>query len=159
MRNNVTVLNMMRKISLAAIVFMIATTGVWAQIERPVKWQFGAKKINNDEAVIFMKATMDNGWHIYSQHVEDGGPIPTSFSFSPSGDFTLVGTTAEPKPKVKHEEVFKMDVGYFDKEVVFQQKVKLKKGQATVKGAVEYMACDATRCLPPDEVSFSVAVK
>ncbi len=150
---------MMKNFLLAAIVFLIAATGVSAQIERPVKWQFGAKKISKDEAVVFMKATMDNGWHIYSQHVEEGGPIKTSFTFTPSGDFTLVGQTAEPKPKVKHEEVFKMDVGYFDKEVVFQQKVKLKKGQTTVKGAVEYMACDAERCLPPDEVTFAVAVK
>jgi len=149
---------MMRKISLAALILLIAATGVSAQIEQPVKWQFGAKKINKDEAVVFMKATMDQGWHIYSQHVEEGGPIKTTFSFTPSGDFALVGKTAEPKPKVKHEDVFKMDVGYFDKEVVFQQKVKLKKGQTTVKGSVEYMACDATRCLPPDEVSFAVAV-
>ena len=150
---------MMKNFLLAALVFLAATTGVSAQIERPVKWQFGAKKISNDEAVVFMKATMDNGWHIYSQHVEEGGPIKTSFTFTPSGDFTLIGKTAEPKPKVKHEEVFKMDVGYFDKEVVFQQKVKLKKGQTTVKGTVEYMACDAEHCLPPDEVPFAVAVK
>lgn len=150
---------MTKNFLLAAIVVLLAATGVSAQIERPVKWQFGAKKINKDEAVIFMKATIDNGWHIYSQHVEEGGPIKTSFAFTPSGDFTLTGKTAEPKPKVKYEEVFKMDVGYFDKEVVFQQKVKLKKGQTTVKGSVEYMACDAERCLPPDEVSFTVAVK
>lgn len=150
---------MMKNFLLAAIICLIAATGVSAQIVKPVKWQFGAKKINKDEAVIFMKATMDNGWHIYSQHVAEGGPIKTSFAFAPSNDFTLLGKTAEPKPKVKYEDVFSMDVGYFDKEVVFQQKVKLKKGATTVKGTVEYMACDAERCLPPDEVPFSVPVK
>ena len=150
---------MMKNFLLAAFISLIAATGVSAQIVKPVKWQFGAKKINKDEAVIFMKATLENGWHIYSQHVDEGGPIKTSFTFTPSGDFTLVGKTAEPKPKVKHEEVFNMDVGYFDKEVVFQQKVKLKKGETTVKGAVEYMACDANQCLPPDEIPFAVAIK
>ncbi|WP_373285057.1 protein-disulfide reductase DsbD N-terminal domain-containing protein [Parapedobacter defluvii] len=150
---------MMKNFLLAAFISLIAATGVSAQIVKPVKWQFGAKKINKDEAVIFMKATLENGWHIYSQHVDEGGPIKTSFTFTPSGDFTLVGKTAEPKPKVKHEEVFNMDVGYFDKEVVFQQKVKLKKGETTVKGAVEYMACDASQCLPPDEIPFAVAIK
>ncbi|GGC38260.1 hypothetical protein GCM10011386_32980 [Parapedobacter defluvii] len=149
----------MKNFLLAAFISLIAATGVSAQIVKPVKWQFGAKKINKDEAVIFMKATLENGWHIYSQHVDEGGPIKTSFTFTPSGDFTLVGKTAEPKPKVKHEEVFNMDVGYFDKEVVFQQKVKLKKGETTVKGAVEYMACDASQCLPPDEIPFAVAIK
>ncbi len=150
---------MMKRFSLAAIVLLVAATSVSAQIIRPVKWQFGAKKINKDEAVIFMKAVIDNGWHIYSQNMEDGGPVKTSFTFNPSNDFALVGKTAEPEPKVKHEEVFGMDVGYFDKEVVFQQKVKLKKGETTVRGAVEFMACDATQCLPPDEVTFAVAVK
>lgn len=149
----------MRKVVLAAVVLCFAATGAFAQILEPVTWQFGAKKISEDEAVVFIKATMDKGWHIYSQHVADGGPIKTSFSFSPSADYTLVGKPAEPKPKTKYEEVFSMDVGYFDKEVVFQQKIKLKKGATTVKGAVEFMACDADQCLPPDEVEFAVAVK
>ncbi|MEC3880019.1 protein-disulfide reductase DsbD N-terminal domain-containing protein [Parapedobacter sp. 10938] len=149
----------MRKVVLAAMVLCFAATGAFAQILKPVTWQFGAKKISKDEAVVFIKATIDKGWHIYSQHVEEGGPIKTSFTFSPSTDYTLVGKPAEPKPKTKYEEVFAMDVGYFDKEVVFQQKVKLKKGATTVKGAVEFMACDANQCLPPDEVTFAVAVK
>ncbi|WP_257670182.1 protein-disulfide reductase DsbD N-terminal domain-containing protein [Parapedobacter tibetensis] len=149
----------MKKITLAIVILLFAAGGAFAQILEPVKWQFGAKKINDKEAVIFMKATIDNGWHIYSQNIEEGGPIKTSITFNPSGDFTLVGKPAEPKPKTKHEEVFGMDVAYFDKEVVFQQKISLKKGATTVKGAVEFMACDANQCLPPDEVEFTVAVK
>lgn len=149
----------MRKVVLTAMVLCFVVTGAFAQILEPVTWQFGAKKINKDEAVVFIKATMDAGWHIYSQHVEEGGPIKTSFTFTPSADYTLVGKPAEPKPKTKYEEVFSMDVGYFDKEVVFQQKIKLKKGATTVKGAVEFMACDANQCLPPDEVEFAIAVK
>ena len=149
----------MKKVVLAALVLCFAATGAFAQILEPVAWQFGAKKISEDEAVVFIKATIDEGWHIYSQHVEEGGPIKTSFTFSPSADYTLVGKPAEPKPKTKYEEVFGMEVGYFDKEVVFQQKIKLKKGATTVKGAVEFMVCDANQCLPPDEVAFAVAVK
>jgi DsbC/DsbD-like thiol-disulfide interchange protein len=149
----------MKKITLVLALVFFAATASFAQILEPVKWQFAAKKVSNTEAVIFMKAVINPGWHIYSQTVEEGGPIKTSFTFDPSNDFTLVGKTAEPTPKRKMEEVFKMEVPYFDKEVVFQQKVKLKKGQATVKGIVEFMACDATRCLPPEEVEFSVVVK
>lgn len=144
---------------LIATVIFFAIHGASGQILTPVKWQFGAKKLNDTEAVIFMKASMDNGWHIYSQNVEEGGPIKTSFTFAPSKEYSLIGKTAEPTPKSKYEKVFGMDVAYFDKEVVFQQKVKLAKGATTVKGSVEFMACDANQCLPPDEVEFSVAVK
>ena len=52
-----------------------------------------------------------------------------------------------------------MNVGYFKKEVIFQQKVKLNKGTTTVKGSVEYQACDKTQCLPPTDYAFSVAIK
>ena len=143
---------------ITTITFFVATDAT-AQILKPVKWQFGAKKLNDQEAVVFMKATMNSGWHIYSQHLEDGGPIPTSFAFEPATGYTVVGQPAEPKPLVKYEEVFEMEVSYFENEVVFQQKVKLSNGAAAVKGTVEFMACNATQCLPPDEVSFTVAVK
>jgi hypothetical protein len=50
-------------------------------------------------------------------------------------------------------------VSFFEKEVVFQQKIKLKAGQATVKGTLEYMTCNDHQCLPPDDIDFSIPVK
>lgn len=149
----------MRKLALVVALAVFGFSTASAQILTPVKWQFGVKKLNDKEAVVIAKATIDEGWHIYSQTVEDGGPVKTSFTFDASKDFALNGKTIEPKPKTKFEEVFGMEVPYFDKEVVFQQKVKLNKGQTVIKGFVEFMACDAERCLPPDEVPFAIAVK
>ena len=57
------------------------------------------------------------------------------------------------------EKVFNMNVPYFTDEVVFQQKIKLNKGATTVKGKVEFMVCDDKKCLPPNEIAFSVPVK
>lgn len=149
----------MKNLSLIVVMMLIGVSGAFAQILEPVKWQFGARKINDKEAVVFMKAVIDNGWHIYSMNVEDGGPIKTSFTFASSQDFSLIGKTAEPTPKTKYEDVFGMDVAYFNNEVVFQQRIKLNKGQTTVRGVVEFMACDAEQCLPPDEVPFAIAIK
>jgi len=42
-----------------------------------------------------------------------------------------------------------MNVAYFEKSVVFQQKVKLTGKTAIVKGSLEFMVCDDTPCLPP----------
>lgn len=149
----------MRKLSLILLITIVSMTGAFAQIFEPVKWSFVAKKLDNNEAVLFLKATIDEGWHIYSQNVDDGGPIKTSFKFTKGGDFDLVGKTVEPKAKVKFEDVFGMDVAFFNNEVVFQQRIKLKKGQTVVRGMVEFMACDAEQCLPPDEVAFAIQVK
>jgi hypothetical protein len=134
----------MRKVfTIAVVLMMAAALQTQAQILTPVHWSYAAKKISKDEAVVFMKATMDEGWHVYSQTVKDGGPVKTT----------------EPTPVTKYEKVFSMDVSYFEHEVIFQQKIKLKAGQVTVKGTLEYMTCNDHQCLPPEDVEFSIAVK
>jgi hypothetical protein len=125
----------------------------------PVHWSYGAKKLSKDEAVVFIKATIDDGWHVYSQTVKEGGPIKTTITFPVSATYTLIGKTIEPTPITRNEKVFNMDVSFFEHEVIFQQKIKLKTGQATVKGTLEYMTCNDHQCLPPEDVEFSVVVK
>jgi len=148
----------MKKLLVLVIALML-TAGAYAQIEAPVKWGYGAKRISATEAVVFLKATIQPGWHIYSLHVKKGGPIATSFTFAPSKDYMLTGKTIEPKPASKYEKSFYMNVTYFEKEVVFQQKIKLKSANAiTVKGKLEYEVCNNQKCLPPEEVSFNIPV-
>lgn len=130
-----------------------------AQILTPVHWSYGAKKVSPTEAVVFLKATIDEGWHIYSQKTKDGGPIKTAFTFTTSKEYSTIGNTIEPKPISRMEKVFHMKVGFFEKSVVFQQKIKLKTDQATVKGTLEYMTCNDHQCLPPDDIEFSIPIK
>ncbi len=142
---------------LILITLMVMGIGAYAQIESPVKWSYAAKKLSNTEAVVFLKATIQDGWHIYSQDVKDGGPIKTSFTFLPSKEYSLVGKTSEPAPATKYEDAFKMNVSYFEKSVIFQQKIKLKSPNASaVKGKLEYMTCNDRKCLPPEDLDFSV---
>lgn len=139
---------------------LFGATQAQAQILAPVKWSYAAKKTSATEAVVLLKATIDPGWHIYSQHLKDGGPVKTTIKFDASPAYALVGTTAEPKPMTRMEKTFGMEVSYFANSVVFQQKVKLTgKTPATVKGKLEFMVCNDEKCLPPDEVPFSIAVK
>ena len=130
-----------------------------SQILKPVKWSYAAKKTSKTEATLYLKATVDEGWHIYSQNMADGGPVKTTFTFASSKAYKPVGKTIEPKPIVKFEKSFDMNVSYFEKSVIFQQKVKLIGPTATVKGTLEYMVCDDSQCLPPETVEFSIPVK
>jgi len=130
-----------------------------AQIEQPVKWAYAAKKINDKEAVILIKATINEGWHIYSMNLKDGGPVKTSFTFSPGKFYSLIGKVSEPTPVTRFEKSFSMDVSYFENSVIFQQKIKLKKLPATIKGSLEYMTCNNKKCLPPNDLDFSVTIK
>jgi len=130
-----------------------------SQILKPVKWSYAAKKTSNTEAIVYLKAVVDEGWHIYSQNIADGGPIKTTFTFAPSKTYTVTGKTLEPKPIVKFEKTFDMNVSYFEKSAVFQQKVKITGANPIVKGTVEFMVCDDHQCLPPETIDFSIAVK
>ncbi|MEO3408532.1 protein-disulfide reductase DsbD domain-containing protein [Mucilaginibacter sp. CAU 1740] len=148
----------MKKIIFTALTSIIGTVA-YSQILAPVKWSYAAKKIDKEQAVVFIKATIDKGWHIYSQNVADGGPVKTSFRFDKSDDYTLNGNTSEPKAVSKYEKAFSMNVQYFEQSVIFQQKVKLKNGQVSVNGTLNYMVCSNQQCLPPEDVEFSIPVK
>ena len=148
----------MKKLTLLIAISLIGPA-VFAQILKPVKWSYAAKKINKTEAVLLIKATIDQGWHIYSTQQKDGGPVKTSLTITPSKDYAINGAVAEPKPVTKFENAFKMNVSYFEKSVIFQQKIKLKKDQVNIKGQVEYMVCNDKQCLPPEDTDFSIPVK
>ncbi len=151
----------MKKIALAALGLIGASAlHAQAQILTPVHWSYAAKKTSATEATVFIKATIDAGWHIYSQNMKDGGPVQTTFTFAPATAYTLVGKPQEPAPITRQEKTFNMEVSYFTNSVIFQQKVKLTgKGPVAVKGKLEFMACNDQKCLPPDEVAFSIPVK
>jgi DsbC/DsbD-like thiol-disulfide interchange protein len=149
----------MKKIILTICLLLTAIIYGKAQILTPVKWSYAAKKINATEAVVFLKATIDDGWHIYSVHQEEGGPLKTTITFDSQPDVIYVGEIIEPKPIIKREEVFKMDVHFFNSSVIFQQKIKLKGKETIIKGKVAFMACNDRECLPPDEVNFKIPVK
>ncbi len=129
-----------------------------SQILKPVKWSYAAKKTSKTEATLYLKATITDGWHIYSQNMTDGGPVKTSFSFISSPAYKVNGKTTEPKAITKFEKSFDMNVSYFEKSVIFQQKIKLTGAKALVKGTLEFMVCDDQQCLPPETVEFSIPV-
>jgi hypothetical protein len=129
-----------------------------SQILKPVKWSYATKKISSTEAIVFMKATIENGWHIYSLAASQRGPVKTTFSFSPAKSFSLEGGVAGPAPSTMYEKAFGTNVGYFEKNVVFRQKIRVDGSNVMVKGTIEFMVCSVRQCLPPATIEFSIPV-
>lgn len=130
----------------------------FAQLEKPVKWSFYVKKVNSTEAIIYLKAKMSGNWHIYAQNIKQDA-MRLKFNYASSKNYSLVGTTTEPKPIKKYDKVVKMDLAYFEKEAIFTQKIKLNRPSLVVKTKVEFMACNDKQCLPADEILFNIPVK
>jgi len=132
-----------------------------AQILDPVKWSFSQNPIGDDEFEIIFTAKIEDGWYVYSQFLEADGPIPTSFNYDSQEHFVLFGKTEERSSHKKsgYDKMFEMEVTKFAKQVSFLQKIKITDDSKPVKGYLEFMTCDDTRCLPPDEVDFSFNLK
>jgi thiol:disulfide interchange protein DsbD len=140
-------------------VLLFLSTALFGQIQTPVKWSFSIEQTGSD-ATLLLKAKIDKTWHLYSQDIGPGGPIPTSFKFTPNPNYDLVGKVTEQKAEEILDPNFDMKVKFFEESAVFKQKIKLKNNKSfPVKGSVEFMVCNDKMCLPPDEKEFSIVVK
>lgn len=139
------------------LIWFLLISGANGQILKPVKWTTAVNKISGQEYELVIKAKIDNNWHLYSQLVPEGGPIPTTFYFKDSlKAYQFIGKTQEGKGHDSFDNVFQMNIKYFEKESVFKQKIRiLNPNVKTIYGKVEFMACDDKSCLPPTEVDLS----
>ena len=130
-----------------------------AQIIDPVKWATSVEKLSDTEYLLVSKATIDSGWHLYSQTVPNDGPIPTTFTYDDSeGGFKIVGNTSEEEGHTIDDPVFQMEIKFFENSATFKQKITVEEGISKVEGFVEFMVCDDSRCLPPTEVDLSFQI-
>jgi hypothetical protein len=142
--------------SLSFVILLCMTFSLSAQVLSPVTWSFRVSKISNVESELVFAATMDKGWHLYSQDIPEGGPIPTTFHIEKGMGFFLNGVVTEPKAIEVMDKQFNMKIKYFSNMVEFRQKVKVMSAKPVeVKGYVEFMCCDDKQCLPPAEVNFT----
>lgn len=133
----------------------------FAQQLSPVSWTFNSKKINDNTYEVQLVATIQQGWHLYSQNQPaDAIAQPTSFNFNKNPLLTFEGSVKEVGKLEKYRDA-KLDVSanQYSQKVVFVQKVKLKgKAKTNVSGKLEYQTCDDKKCLPPKTIPFSVAL-
>ena len=145
---------------IAALFLSVLSINSFSQVLNPVKWTYSVKQIDDANAELIFSAKIDKGWHLYSQYMEEGGPIVTNFIFNKDKNYALNGKTSEPKPESEYDDMFKMTVKYFNSQAVFKQKIKiLSKTDFSVKGNFEYMVCNDGSCIPFSDNSFEFKVK
>jgi thiol:disulfide interchange protein len=150
-------IEMTKRIRLFAVV-MLLFTGLSAQQDQ-FKWTFKTEKVNDSIAELVMTCRLQKGWHIYSQKTK-GTEMPIEFSFEPSKDYQRIGGVREPKYLAKYDKYEKDTTRYFEGNVVFRQKIKVKTDKdIKVKGKVNFQLCENGSCIPPQDVNYSFDVK
>ena len=133
-----------------------------AQNINPVSWTFTSKKLSDKEYEIQMLATIQQGWHLYSQaQPEDAIAQPTSFQFNKNPLIALDGSVKEMGKLEKFKDkTLDVSANQYSNKVVFVQRVKMKgKAKTNVTGKLEFQTCNDEKCLPPKSVNFSIALK
>ncbi|CAN5414331.1 cytochrome c biogenesis protein CcdA [soil metagenome] len=141
--------------------FVFLSFSVPAQILYPVQWETEVKNIDDKNLALFIKAKMDSGWHIYSQHIEEGGPIPTSIIFydlkskkNLSNSWNEIGHA-----ETVYDSTFSMDLTYYGEEVAFVTSIPLAEVGNEFSGSIKYMVCDSEFCLPPADEPLAFVIE
>ncbi len=116
-------------------------------------------KTGDKQYEIVFTVTIEEHSHIYSMEIPDGGPIPTSFRFDSVSGYILEGKTYEvTEPVEMFDEAFGFKIKTFSDKAEFRQKITAIDPSFTVKGAVNYMACNNATCSPPKDVDFELFI-
>ncbi len=149
----------MKKIKLVVLA-LIFSVSAFAQVLNPIHISTNSKSLGNGEFLLSFDFKIDPKFHVYSQHITSEGPVPTSFKFTPSKDYILIGDVKEGGKMIQeHDPNFDMTLKYFESVVSFQQKIKLKSASAKVACTMEYMTCDDHQCLPPKSKEYTFELK
>lgn len=149
----------MKKLSFIAL-FVGAVFMAQAQLN-PVNWTFSSKKLDDKTFELHLTATMQDGWHLYSQtQPEDAIIIPTGFKINSNPLLQVEGKVKEiGKMEKFHDKQLDVSANQYSDKVQFVQVVKLKgTAKTNVTGSVTYQTCNDERCLPPKTVKFSISL-
>lgn len=139
----------MKKIFFVLLASVFSMVG-YSQIHNPIKWTTTIEKISDKEYVLNAVATIQTGWHLYGQYIQEGGPSATVFAFkNPKNQYQLMGKTVEEAGHEVVDKIFDMKIKYFEDKAVFRQKIKFNNEITSVHAEVEFMVCDDSSCLPP----------
>ena len=64
---------MRKTLFMSLMLLLVCTVTCMAQMQDPVHFKSELKQISGTEAEIVFTATIDDGWHVYSTDLPDGG--------------------------------------------------------------------------------------
>ena len=120
-----------------------------SQEQEPVKWSYEVEKLSNDRYEITFDAKIIDGWKLYSQFSPEEGSVSTSFNYiNKNLDYEADKIFNENPYTVGYDNVFNMDLFYFEKEATFSQTINLLNSDLNqIKIEVDYSSCDDELCI------------
>ncbi len=138
----------------AVLTLLCVAMITFAQMHEPIKCETSWEVVSDGVAELRIAATIDAGWHLYSTELEDGPTAATLVVETIEGARLDGKLGFEGKEIAKYDDMFGMDVRYFEDKVTFVQRFAIESDDYAVQGYFQYGACDDQSCLPPTNVEF-----
>lgn len=138
------------------MLMLLVAAQMFAQFQDPISLKH-AIKVDGTEAVLTFNATIDDGWHLYSTNLPEGGPTSASLNIDKIEGAEFVGPLQPGAGEIeKFDPMFDMKVKYFELTATFTQKIKITASEYKIEGYLQYGACNDENCLPPTNYDFTI---
>ena len=146
---------MKRRNTLLILFTLLFSLTAMAQ-QNPVHFSVQQKQVSPTEVEVVFSAKIDQGWHVYSTNLPADGPTSATLHVDKLEGVIPVGKlTARGKELNVYDKTFEMKLRYFENSVGFVQRYKITAKTYSIKGYLEYGACNDEMCLPPTQVEFN----
>lgn len=126
-----------------------------AQMQDPVHFSVSQKKVAPDEIEVTFSGKIDAGWHVYSTALPADGPISATITTEKNEGAAPKGSLGHRGKEInQYDNMFGMNLRFFENSVTFYQRYKLTGKTYHVKGYLEYGSCNDEMCMPPTQVEF-----
>jgi len=145
------------------ILFLFGLFSVQLSAQEPAKSSMNLVDKGNGEVELTFSFKIDPTWHLYDINIPDGGPMPTSLSIDNLKGATKVGTFKPVNSKLKkgYDEIFQMEVGYYEGQATFVQRLKVTdKAAFALEGDLRCQVCSEVdgQCIPI-KIDFNYTAK
>ena len=124
--------------------------------QKPVRMSVQQKQTSPTEVEVVFTAKIDQGWHVYSTNLPADGPTSAALHVDKAEGVTPIGKlTPRGKELNVYDKTFEMKLRYFENSVSFVQRYKITAKTYSIKGYLEYGACNDEMCLPPMQEEFN----
>ena len=145
----------MKKQIFITLFFALLAMAAGAQMQDPVHFSVSQKKVSEDIVEVTFSGKIDAGWHVYSTELPADGPISATITTETADGAKAEGKLGHRGNEVnQYDNMFGMNLRYFENSVTFVQKYKLTGKTYHIKGYLEYGACNDEMCMPPTQVEF-----
>ena len=149
-------MNKATRILLLTVVSLGTAVGSMAQ---NAAWKSTVEPLGDNAYRIVLEASIPQPYHMYDMGPYEGGPNATAIVFTPGDGVTLEsGVQQLSTPHRYYDTTFGMEIGTFSGKARFAQRVKLSVPESSVKARIEWMLCDDTSCMPPDDTEMTIAI-